>query len=82
MVEHARKEMGEKKRKFESSGQFSSNSRPDSRPRKEHPSAKEDRTWIELQLQAELVPTPLPTGSAVAASSACQSVSAASQLSA
>jgi hypothetical protein len=28
MVEHARKEMGEKKRKFESSGQFSSNSRP------------------------------------------------------
>jgi hypothetical protein len=28
LVEHARKEMGEQKRKFESSGQFSSNSRP------------------------------------------------------
>jgi hypothetical protein len=28
MVEHARKEMGEQKRKFESSWQFSSNSRP------------------------------------------------------
>jgi hypothetical protein len=28
MVEHARKEMVEQKRKFESSGQFSSNSRP------------------------------------------------------
>jgi hypothetical protein len=28
MVEHARKEMGEQKRNFESSGQFSSNSRP------------------------------------------------------
>jgi hypothetical protein len=28
MVEHARKEMGEQKRKFESSGQFSNNSRP------------------------------------------------------
>jgi hypothetical protein len=28
MVEHARKEMGEQKRKFESSGQFSSNFRP------------------------------------------------------
>jgi hypothetical protein len=28
MVEHARKEMGEQKRKFESSGQFSSNSGP------------------------------------------------------
>jgi hypothetical protein len=27
MAEHARKEMGEKKRKFESSGQFSNNSR-------------------------------------------------------
>jgi hypothetical protein len=28
MVEHARKEMGEQKRKFESLGQFSNNSRP------------------------------------------------------
>jgi hypothetical protein len=28
MVEHARKEMGEQKRKFESSGKFSNNSRP------------------------------------------------------
>jgi hypothetical protein len=28
MVEHARKEMGEQKRKFESSGQFNNNSRP------------------------------------------------------
>jgi hypothetical protein len=28
MVEHTRKEMGEQKRKFESSGQFSSNSCP------------------------------------------------------
>ena len=28
MVEHARKEMGEQKRKFESSGQYSNNSRP------------------------------------------------------
>jgi hypothetical protein len=28
MVEHARKEMGEQKRKFESSRQFSNNSRP------------------------------------------------------
>jgi hypothetical protein len=28
MVEHARKEMGEQKRKFESSGQFNSNSQP------------------------------------------------------
>jgi hypothetical protein len=28
MVEHARKEMGEEKRKFESSRQFSNNSRP------------------------------------------------------
>jgi hypothetical protein len=28
LVEHARKEMGEQKTKFESSGQFSSNSRP------------------------------------------------------
>jgi hypothetical protein len=28
MVEHARKEMGDQKRKFELSGQFSSNSHP------------------------------------------------------
>jgi hypothetical protein len=28
LVEHAHKEMGEQKRKFESSGQFNSNSRP------------------------------------------------------
>ena len=28
MVEHARKEMSEQKRKFESSGQYSNNSRP------------------------------------------------------
>jgi hypothetical protein len=28
LVEHAHKEMGEQKRKFESSGQFSNNSRP------------------------------------------------------
>ena len=28
MVEHARKEIGEQKRKFESSGQYSNNSRP------------------------------------------------------
>jgi hypothetical protein len=39
MVEHARKEMGEQKRKFESSGQFSNNSRP----RKEHLFAPEGR---------------------------------------
>jgi hypothetical protein len=43
LVEHARKEMGEQKRKFESSGQFSSNSHPRFAPRKEHPSTQEDR---------------------------------------
>jgi hypothetical protein len=43
MVEHARKEMGEKKRKFESSGQFSKSHALVSRPRKEHLFALEDR---------------------------------------
>jgi hypothetical protein len=43
MVEHARKEIGEQKRKFGSSGQFSSNSRPRFAPSKEHLFALEDR---------------------------------------
>jgi hypothetical protein len=40
LVEHAHQEMGEQKRKFESSGQFSNNSRPRYTPRKDHLSAR------------------------------------------
>jgi hypothetical protein len=43
MVEHARKEMGEQKRKFESSGQFNNKSRPCFVPRREHLFALEDK---------------------------------------
>jgi hypothetical protein len=39
MVEHARKEMGEQKRKYESSTQSSNNARPRFNPHKAHPSA-------------------------------------------
>jgi hypothetical protein len=43
MVEHAHKEMGEEKKKFESPGQFNNNSRPHFALYKEHLSAREDR---------------------------------------
>jgi hypothetical protein len=77
MVEHARKEMGEQKRKFESSGQFSNNSRPRFVP----PARNAFSHWrTGCQLWAESVPAPQPTEPAVAASLACWSISAASQL--
>jgi hypothetical protein len=77
MVEHARKEMGEKKRKFESLGQFSNNSRPRFAP----PQGTPFRTG-EQQLQAKSILVPQPTEPpAAAASSACWLVSVASQLS-
>jgi hypothetical protein len=43
LVEHARKEMGEQKRKFESSGSSAATPAPISRPHKEHLSVQEDR---------------------------------------
>jgi hypothetical protein len=43
MVEHAHKEIGEQKRKFELPGQFSNNSRPRFTPPMEHLSALEER---------------------------------------
>jgi hypothetical protein len=75
MVEHASKEMGEQKRKFESSGQFSNNSRP----RKEHLFAPEDRISTTGRIN---ISAPTTEPAAAAASSAYWSVSAASQPSA
>jgi len=43
MVEHARKDMGKQKRKFESSGQYNNNSHPCFVPHKGHLFALEDR---------------------------------------